>query len=114
MGDTSKPGGPRLMTALGQVPPDAVSQPDKREGVVEIQPHAYVCSGDFGGLPGSGGERLAVAPSVLKVKGADEVGQEDSKAKRPQAEGAWPGAWLTAIRPFGQGAHIARQGHESR
>ena len=113
MGDTSKPDGPRLMTALSQVPPDAVPQPNKREGVVEIQPHACVCSGDFGGLTGSGGERLAVAPSVLKVKGADEVGQADSKTKRPQAEGAWPGAWLTAIWPFGQGAHITRQGHES-
>ena len=85
MDDATEPSGPLFVAALGQLPPTAVRYPNEGAGVVEKKPHACFSSGPLSGLFGCGGECLGMAPVMFKMKGANEVGEEGHKAKRPEA-----------------------------
>ncbi|SVA44840.1 uncharacterized protein METZ01_LOCUS97694, partial [marine metagenome] len=58
------------------VPPGSVRQPSQGEGVIQVKPEAGVEAGGFPSLRGRGCQRLGMAPAVLEVEGAEEVGEE--------------------------------------
>ena len=104
---------PALVAPLGQVPPSGVRQPSQGEGVIQVKSEAGVEASGFRGLRGRGCQRLGMAPAVLEVEGAAQVGEECHQAKRPPAAGVWPGT-MRSLSATCQREGISREGQKSR
>lgn len=95
------------------MPPGSVRQPSQCEGVIQVKPEAGVEAGGCLSLRGRGCQCLGMAPAVLELEGAEQVGEKGYQAKRPPAAGTRFGAVSTQPATC-QRENVSGKGQESR